>query len=649
MQRQGNIEVHNFVKEDDIFKKSQMPISASEFERSIHDAQNALEILAECTGDTGPGFIGEMFSSFNGRDVLEVEKYDNFKNEYKEVSKVINRILALSKDMSEKKAEVVKCNQQIDILEPWKSLDVSLDLSGTECTSIFIGALPGSWTQDGIYAKLAGVLPVDVDVISGSKDQTCIMVVAPKENRDPVNAALRGIGFVYPSVSCSHTPVEEKEILLKEIEKLEAGVEKDAEEVRSYAGYKDRIRFFEDYQRIREEKYSVVNSIPQSEHTFVFTGFTPEACVPGIEKALADYDVVIEVTEPAKKDDVPVVLKNNKFSESVQGPVESYSLPGKYEIDPSFIISLFYFIFFGFMLSDAAIGLLLFVATFIILKTHPNMETQLKRNVKLFMFGGLGAVFWGVMFGSYFGDMIPVIAEEFFGKTITISPLWLDMMDDPMTVLTFSMALGNIHIFTGMGIAGYQAIKRKDYMTLIFDVICWYLILGGLIVELLSTQMMMNILMGGRDPIFSATAGTVGLIVAGVGAVGVLLFSGRSSKSVGKRLLKGAYAIYGITSYLSDILSYSRLLALGLATGVICSVANMLGTMFGSGVLKILIYLIVFVVLNAINIGINTLGAYVHSNRLQYVEFFGRFYDGGGRPFEPYSIKTKYYKFKENA
>ena len=194
----------------------------------------------------------------------------------------------------------------------------------------------------------------------------------------------------------------------------------------------------------------------------------------------------------------------------------------------------------------------------------------------------------------------------------------------------------------------YQLLKKKDVVGFIFDIVVWYIILIGLIVKCLSMQMIMDILAGGAKPFIPANIGNIGLYAAGVGCVAIIIMGGRESKNWGKRLLKGAYAVYGITSYLSDVLSYSRLLALGLATGVISSVANMIGTMFGSGVLGVIIFIVVFLIINAINIGINTLGAYVHTNRLQYVEFFGHFYDGGGRPFEPYSVKTKYYKFKEN-
>ncbi|MBQ9814628.1 MAG: V-type ATP synthase subunit I [Lachnospiraceae bacterium] len=644
LQRQGEIEVQDFVKTDAVFKKRPMPISGAEFERNIHDAEAAIEVLNTYNEEKSG-----MLSSFKGRDIITEEEYNGFKEKYPEVYKTVQRILALSKEVAEKNAEIVKCSQQIDMLAPWEGFDVPLDTNGTDTTSIFIGALPGEWTLENIYKELAQQMPeIDVDIISKSKDQTCVMVVCRKENYAAVNGVLRGIGFAYPAVSCPLTPVEQKAKLEQDIETLKEEVKACEEEIMSYDPQRPDIKFLSDYQAIRAEKYAVTSSLPQSEHTFVISGYTPAKSVPRIEKALEQFDVVIETKDPGKKEKVPVKLQNNGFSSAVQGVVESYALPKKGEIDPCFIISLFYFIFFGFMLADFCIGLLIFLGALVLLLKNKNMEQGLKNNVKLFMFGGIAAMFFGVLFGSYFGDVIPAVSGTFFGHAIVVKPLWLDMTTNPMTVLTLALIMGLIHIFTGMAINGYQLLRKKDIVGFIFDVIFWYIILIGLIIKALSMQMIMDILLSGSAPIFSAQVGNIGMYAAGIACIGIIAMGGRESKNIGKRLLKGVYAVYGITGYLSDLLSYSRLLALGLATGVISSVANMIGTMFGNGVVGVIIYIFVFIIINAINIGINTLGAYVHTNRLQYVEFFGRFYDGGGRPFQPYSIKTKYYKFKEN-
>jgi V/A-type H+-transporting ATPase subunit I len=158
--------------------------------------------------------------------------------------------------------------------------------------------------------------------------------------------------------------------------------------------------------------------------------------------------------------------------------------------------------------------------------------------------------------------------------------------------------------------------------------------------------MMKSIL--GINLVISPTVSTIAAGVAILSSVGIVLTNGRESRNPFKRFLKGAYALYGITGYLSDVLSYSRLLALGLATGIIGSVINKMAAMAAGGILGPLFFTIIVIGGHAMNIGINALGAYVHTNRLQYVEFFGKFYEGGGRTFNPFNMNTKYYKVKEN-
>jgi len=266
----------------------------------------------------------------------------------------------------------------------------------------------------------------------------------------------------------------------------------------------------------------------------------------------------------------------------------------------------------------------------------------------MYLFCGISTIFWGVMFGSYFGDLVDVISETFFGHKVSIPPLWFFPVNEPMRMLVFSLLLGIIHIFAGLGIKFYICVRKKDYKSLLYDVVFWYVLLITLIIILLSTQMIIDIF--GVDLGISSVAVKVCGVLAVIAAIGITLTNGRESRNPFKRFLKGLYALYGISGYLSDVLSYSRLLALGLATGVICNVINkMAGMTASAGVIGIVPFIVIVVLGHALNLGINALGAYVHTNRLQYVEFFGKFYEGGGRKFMPFCVKTKYYKFKEET
>ena len=225
-----------------------------------------------------------------------------------------------------------------------------------------------------------------------------------------------------------------------------------------------------------------------------------------------------------------------------------------------------------------------------------------------------------------------------------------------MKVLVFSFAIGIIHLFAGLILNMYQAIKQGRIVDAISDSLFWILLVGGLILYGMTTDMVVNMFPGALTRL-PAPVGTFGAVCAVIGAAGILIMGGRESKNWGKRLAKGAYALYGVTGYLSDILSYSRLLALGLATSVISTVFNSMGQMvsenlvhsniFGA-LIGVILFLVIFLIGHGLNMAINARGAYVHANRLQFVEFFGKFYNGGGRKFEPFAVNTKYFKIKED-
>ena len=216
-----------------------------------------------------------------------------------------------------------------------------------------------------------------------------------------------------------------------------------------------------------------------------------------------------------------------------------------------------------------------------------------------------------------------------------------------MKLLVFSMLFGVIHLFTGLGIKGYMCLRDKKYMDFLCDVVLWYALLIGLLIMLIPSELFASIAQ--MTIVFPPFVNTLGKVLAIVGAVGIVLMSGRSNKNFALRLALGAYDLYNVSGWLSDVLSYSRLLALGLATGVIASVINQMGSMAGKSVLGAILFIVVFIFGHIFNLAINLLGAYVHTNRLQFVEFFGKFYEGGGREFNPFKANTKYADVKEET
>lgn len=358
------------------------------------------------------------------------------------------------------------------------------------------------------------------------------------------------------------------------------------------------------------------------------------------------FDLYVQTEEVPEAEEAPVLLKNSTFAESAEGVTASFGLPARGEMDPTSVMSLCYVFFFGLMLSDAAYGLIVFLACFILLKKFPRMGSGLKKSIRLFMYCGVSTLFWGVMFGGYFGDAVNVISRTFFGREISIPAVWFTPLDDPMKMLVMSMLFGVIHLFLGLGLKGYMLLKDKRILDFFCDVVLWYCLLTGHILILLPSELFAS--MSQMTIVFPEPDNLLAKVLAIGGAAGILLMSGRSSKNPALRLALGAYDLYNITSWLSDVLSYSRLLALGLATGVIASVINQMGSMAGNGILGAVVFILVFLVGHGFNLAINLLGAYVHTCRLQYVEFFGKFYEGGGRMFEPFRRNTKYADIKED-
>ena len=347
------------------------------------------------------------------------------------------------------------------------------------------------------------------------------------------------------------------------------------------------------------------------------------------------------------REEEPTLLENNRFSRNAEGVLESYGLPQHGHVDPTFIMSIFYVIFFGMMLSDAGYGIVMAVGTAVLLKKYPKMAEGTAKMLRLFFWCGLSTTFWGLMYGGFFGNAVDTIAQNFFGYTgdPIVKPLWFEPLKDPMRLLVYCMLFGLIHLFAGLGIKGYENLKNHDVTGFVSDVLAWYLFILGLVLMLIPSDIFASI--SGAKTVFPHPVNVLARVMALAGAALILMMGGRDHKNWGIRIALGAYDLYGVSGWLSDVLSYSRLLALGLATGVICNVINMMAVMGGRGVVGWIVFVIVFLLGHTMNLAINALGAYVHTNRLQFVEFFGKFYDAGGKPFRPFKTVNQYIEIKE--
>lgn len=651
LQRKGVVQIHSFRDEDEMFRRTDTSSFRADYERYAVSAEQSLEILNKYS----PEKKG-MLSSLNGKKQITEEEYDEITRKQEDIIHKASKIIKLQKLITESQANAQKIIAQKESLVPWLSLDVPISMRGTRKTSVFIGTLPGRLNEEEITLKLSEQLgendvPFETEVISADDTQTCIFVICNRDFSEITEEALRSIGFSRPSISSKVTPEEQTNLLEKDLEEEQKKAEEYKAKIVALSEIRSKLEEVCDYYKMRADKYEVLGELLQSKHVFFIDGYIPKREADGVQKELTEnFDCVVEFEDIKESEKAPVLLQNNAFTAPTEGVLESFGLPKKGEIDPTPIMSVFYYLLFGLMLSDAAYGFIMALGCFICVKKFPNMSDGIQKMMKMLGYCGLSTMFWGILFGSYFGDAVQVISSLFFGKEVAVPALWFVPLDEPMRMLIYCFLFGLIHLFTGLAIKGYMAVRDKRWRDFFGDFVLWVMLLGGLLIMLLPSQLFASI--SQMEFNFSATVVTIGKVSAILGAVGILLMDGRDSKNWFKRLAKGAYGLYGVTSWLSDVLSYSRLLALGLATGVIASVINSMGGMvveiagkFVGGIF----FAVIFIGGHLFNLAINVLGAYVHTNRLQFVEFFGKFYEGGGEAFNPFKANTKYVNIKEET
>lgn len=629
LQKAGIVEIKKTVPIDG-FKKTDFLSERLSFERTVGVAENSLPVINK--------FFPEkkgLLSSFEGRKEIDINQYYEMVSTSTSTAKYCYDIVSLDKQLADEKSEISRLSILLDELESWKGFDLPTDYRGTRFTDCYIGSITGYYSAGEIKTLIEEngfTFPFEIEVVSANKIRTNIFAVCLMDNSELFSSTLRKLSFSgISSPDKNLIPLEK----VKELEARRSGLQKDTEHIVDLIGemakHREEIKFFIDYYNTRIGRYELYGELEQSENVALIDGFIPEKYAVAISNAVEErFSAAVEITTPDENEEVPVALENNSFTRPCESLVSMYSMPSKTDVDPTATMAIFFYIFFGMMLSDAGYGLIIVIACAIgLLKLR--LEEKTKNNLKMFLYCGISTCFWGVLFGSFFGDLIPQIAKTYFNKTIEI-PKLLDPVGDALPLLIFGIGMGVFHIYFGMGVKFYNLCRQGMVKDAVFDVGFWFVTLTGAILSIVGA-------MGGYPNITP-----YGLYTLGAGALGLVLTQGRNSKGFSK-IIGGLASLYDITAYASDILSYSRLMALGLATGVFAQVINQLG--IGKGVGGTIKFVIIFIIGNAISFAMNALGAYVHTIRLQYVEYFGKFYDGGGREFNPFRTATEFFRFKK--
>ena len=547
------------------------------------------------------------------------------------------QLAALSRELASTKSDIDKNEATMDSLRPWEQFPADMQtFSNVRSVKYFTGLIAA---QD--VEKLSAIdETAEYQLFNEGLFRACV-VACPLAEAKSVGNLLKSLNWtdvVFPKLS--GTPAEAMQELYEQnrvltVKKLDLEHEL-AEEA------ENRARLVEgafDAAVIERDRVAAAAELSRSNATFQLEGWIPSDRLQMIEQTIRSITdaYYLDVRDPADDETPPSFVKNSKFATPFEQVTNLYSRPDPKGIDATPYMTPFYVLLFGMMLSDTGYGLVLSVlcALFLKLKKPTGGAAGFAR---VLFWGGLSTVVWGVLIGTFFGldfDVLFGTADRF--------PLILDPMTDPIGMLIICFGLGFLHILFGLGLKMKLALSRGDWKTAIYDTLSWVFVLIGLVVFGI----------GSAVAGVPAIIGKIGMYMALLGAATLLLFKGREAKNPVGRTAQGLFELYQISGYLSDILSYSRLFALGVATGVIATVFNDLCSMLMTSpniILKILGTIIacaLLVGLHAFGLAINTLGAFVHTARLQYVEFFGKFYEAGGRAFQPLGYRTKHVRITD--
>ena len=541
--------------------------------------------------------------------------------DWKKVSSELNKI---GTQYSQIKSEISKKYMRYDEIDLWERLDVNpKELKNLKKVNTFLGTVPiklkGTFI-DGI-SELDKTYYEELKIV---KDEVYYLVISSIDESEKQKLAevFRNSSFTVENLDIDAVPQDYKNGLQKEISELKKEKRRLKAQIKTYS--EDLTDLQAVYEYMQNKKLRIVESekLAQTENTILIKGWIPTEKVSEFEKVIKDEagDNYYLTFTDADRDDatVPIKLKNGKVASTFENLTGMYAYPRYNEIDPTPLFTPFYILFFGMMGADVGYGLVLLLATMFVLKVV-NLSSQMRKSIKFFFYLSFSVIFWGLLYGSYFGATIP--------------GMWrlVDPASQYNDLLIGSILFGVVHIFVGLAIKAYMLIRDGKSLEAVYDVLFWYMaLIGGMLFLIFK---LMNL---------SAVVANVSMWVMIAGMAGIVLTGGREAKGVGAKLGGGLYSLYGISSYVGDFVSYSRLMALGLSGGFIASAINMIAGMISGSWVGMIFIPVILIAGHLFNMFLSFLGAYVHTSRLMYVEYFGKFYEGGGKPFKDFRTENKY-------
>lgn len=559
-------------------------------------------------------------SFFNPK--FQIVDYDRFKEIHPEQLELLDQIEKTLADVSKLKEENELSKESITSFAPWLKLDVTTkDISNLYYVNIYLGQV---LTQDvESFSEFLVASNLEYEIYDKDANGVAYAIVSENDILNDLKAAKFNL-VELPVLD--HSILDEVSFLQNKINENLETITNLEEKLKTYALSLDEIRLLSD--QMLSEKELKKYEAEKTERTIYFEGWVREDQVDLLEKAVtkvtSEYE--IDLRDPLPQENPPTHTKNNKFVAPFETITNMFSMPSYHEIDPNPVMSFWYWLFFGMMMGDWGYGVVMAIVFGLFLLIQ-KPKGDFKKLVQVLFYASIPSVIFGILYGSVFGISFD-IGKALFGVPFKL----FDPMSDPVTLLIVSLAVGTIHIFVALFVKGVRLIREKDYLGILSDVISWYLIIPGLVMLLVLKNIQV-----------------IAWSMVGVGALMILLFAGRDNKNIFKKITSGLGGLYGISGILSDILSYSRILALALSSGVIAFAMNIIGGLLLGPWYGYIFGVIVFIIGHIFNFAMGLLSAYVHDSRLQYIEFFGKFYDGGGYAFTPLKLQYNHiYEIEDN-
>ena len=536
-----------------------------------------------------------------------------------DAARQINELTAELNRLTAKEAQL---HADRTALLPWQTLDIPTELTGTRRTDITTGTLPPFAGWDEVQGALNAQIPeAELYQLSASREQQCVLLITHKAVTAQALELLRGYGFSSGQLKGRTGTVQQLLDTLTQQEEQTAREKADVQQkLTAFAARMEALQLCADRLATRQMREENRHRLLTDGCIVAFDGWVSAEKLPKLTAWLDTMDCAYDVADPTEEEipHVPVALKGNVLTRSMNCITEQYSLPAYDGVDPNPVMAPFFIFFFGMMMADMAYGLLMILGSLLFLK---KKRPDNRSFMEMIFWCGITTFIFGALTGGFLGDFIPQLCRMINPESTFALPSLFDPLNDTMAIMVGSLVLGVIQIFTGMAVSVVEKCRKGCFPDALWDEITWWIILAGGAMAVLGVGSVSGV-----------------PVVLCAGCLMLIYGAGRGKKGFGKVTSLVGVVYNGVTGFFSDILSYVRLMALMLSGAVLAQVFNMLGASTGN----IVGFIVISLVGNTLNLALNLLGCYVHDMRLQFLEFFGRFYKEGGKAYRPLRLQAKH-------